>query len=139
MATVVRPELSEKNKYWIDRHRYYELKHFCLQYLSWKKTYAAIDELSRTSSVFDRMPSSNIPSDLTAKYAMKKAYYSEKIGLIEKAAMEADRDLYIYILKAVTEGLSFTYLKSKLEIPCSRDMYYDRYRRFFWLLSESRD
>ena len=139
MATVVRPELSEKNKYWIDRHRYYELKHFCLQYLSWKKTYAAIDELSRTSSVFDRMPSSNIPSDLTAKYAMQKAYYSEKIGLIEKAAMEADQDLYIYILKAVTEGLSFTYLKSKLEIPCSRDMYYDRYRRFFWLLSESRD
>ena len=26
------------------------------------------------------------------------------------------------------------YLKSKLDIPCGRDMYYDRYRRFFWLL-----
>lgn len=26
------PELSEKNPYWIERHRYYELKHFCLQY-----------------------------------------------------------------------------------------------------------
>lgn len=139
MATVIRPAISEKNKYWIDKHRYYELKHFCLQYLSWKKTYNAIDELSRTSSVFDRMPSSNIPSDLTAKYAMKKAYYSERIGLIEKAAMEADDNLYLYILKAVTEGLSYTYLKSKLEIPCSRDTYYDRYRKFFWLLSEARN
>lgn len=138
MATKIRPELSVKNKYWIDRHRYYELKHFCLQYLQWKKTYAALDELSMTSSIFDRTPTSNIPGDLTAKYAMRKAYYSEKINLIEKAAMDADKDLYIYILKAVTEDLSFTYLKSRLEIPCGRDMYYDRYRKFFWLLSEAR-
>lgn len=136
---IVRPELSVKNKYWIDKHRFYELKHFCMQYLTWKKTYNAIDELSMSSSVFDRLPSSNIPGDLTAKYAMRKAYYAEKINMIEKAAMEADEDLYIYILKAVTEGLSFTYLKSRLEIPCSRDTYYDRYRRFFWLLSELRD
>lgn len=138
MATLLRPELSAKNKYWIERHRYYELKHFCLQYLTWKKTYSAIDELSMSSSLTDRLPSSNIPGDLTAKYAIRKAYYSEKIGMIEKAAMAADEDLYIYILKAVTEGLSYTYLKTRLEIPCSKDTYYDRYRKFFWLLSESR-
>lgn len=28
MSTTIRPELSEKNQYWIDKHRYYELKHF---------------------------------------------------------------------------------------------------------------
>lgn len=27
MATTIRPELSEKNPYWIEKHRYYELKH----------------------------------------------------------------------------------------------------------------
>ena len=139
MSTKIRPELSVKNKYWIDKHRYYELKHFCLQYLNWKKTYSAIDELSRTSPIFDRLPSSNIPADVTAKCAIRKTYYSEKINLIEKAALEADEDLWIYILKAVTEGLSFTYLKTKLNIPCSRDTYYDRYRKFFWLLSNSRN
>lgn len=32
MSTLIRPEVSEKNKYWIDKHRHYELKHFCLQY-----------------------------------------------------------------------------------------------------------
>lgn len=41
------PELSEKNPYWIERHRYYELKHFCLQYPLWKKMYEAIDGASR--------------------------------------------------------------------------------------------
>ena len=33
--TDIRPEISKKNKYWISRHRYYELKHFCMQYREW--------------------------------------------------------------------------------------------------------
>jgi hypothetical protein len=84
------------------------------------------------------MPASNIPGDPTAKRAMAKTYYLERIKLIEKIAMEADSALCDYILKAVTEELSFTYLKSKLKIPCGKDMYYDRYRRFFWLLNQAR-
>ena len=46
MATKIRAKLSEKNKYWIDKHRYYELKHFCLQYQMWKKAYKALDEMA---------------------------------------------------------------------------------------------
>ena len=59
--------------------------------------------------------------------------------MIEKAALDADECLYPYILKAVTEGLSYTYLKSKTDIPCGKDMYYDRYRRFFWILDGLRE
>lgn len=139
MATTIRPEISSNNKYWIDRHRYYELKHFCLQYKTYKKTYAALNELCISSALLDRMPGGHEHSDLTAKHAMRKLYYGEKIKMIEQAAKDADEDLYLYILRAVTEDLSYTYLKTKLEIPCGRDMYYDRYRRFFWLLSESRN
>ena len=138
MATVIRPEISEKNKYYIDKHRYYELKHFCLQYREWKKAYEACNESIIFASRFEKTPSSNIHSDLTAKYALKKARYAEKIHLIETAAKEADDYLYTYIMKGVTEGLPYTYLKTKLDIPCGRDMYYDRYRKFFWLLSEAR-
>lgn len=139
MATLLRAELSEKNKYWIDKHRYYELKHLCLQYPIWKSAYVAFDNPSISLSTIEHAPTSNLPGDPTAKRAMMKAYYSEKMRLIEDAAKEADRYLHEYILKAVTEGLSYTYLKSKLDIPCGRDMYYDRYRRFFWVLSEARN
>lgn len=139
MATVIRPKISEKNKYYIDKHRYYELKHFCLQYKEWKKAYIACNESIIFTSRIKDDQNESITSDLTAKYVSKREYYAERIKLIESAAMESDEFLYSYILKAVTEGLSYTYLKSKLEIPCGRDMYYDRYRRFFWLLSESRD
>lgn len=138
MGTKIRAEISEKNKYWISKHRHYELKHFCLQYLDWKKAYIGIDNLSVTNSNLDKISSSNDISDITSKCAVAKAEYARKIDMVENAAKSADPDLWKYILKAVTEDLSFTYLKSRLEIPCSRDMYYDRYRRFFWLLSKAR-
>ena len=139
MATVIRPELSIKNKYHIDKHRHYELKHFCLQYPEWKKAYAAYSNPLLPSSAAEKLPSTNIPGDPTAKHAMKKAFYLERIKMVEKIAMETDSALCDYILKAVTEELSYTYLKSKLRIPCGRDMYYDRYRRFFWLLNQARN
>ena len=74
MATVIRPSVSTKNKYWIDKHRHYELKHFCLQYPTWKKTYAAIVELSASSSRLGSVSSGSGPSDITAKCALKKAF-----------------------------------------------------------------
>jgi len=139
MATVIRPEISVKNKYWIDKHRHYELKHFCLQYPMWKKLYKEAEKSCVSAAKLERESNTNTPSDITAKYAMKQLYYAERIELIEKTAKDADEYLHTYILKAVTEELSYTYLKSKMNIPCGRDMYYDRYRKFFWLLSESRN
>lgn len=139
MATVIRAEISEKNKYYIDKHRHYELKHFCLQYPEWKRTYAEIDGSAAATSSFSRIPSGNLPGDPTAKRAIAKARLSERIEMIEKIAKETDDYIWDYILKAVTEGLSYTYLKSRLDIPCGKDMYYDRYRRFFWLLNKARN
>lgn len=138
MTTVIRAEISEKNKYWIDKHRHYELKHFCLQYPLWKKAYAEFNDTSIPLSMIERIPTNNIPGDPTAKRAIMKTYYAERINMIEKVAFETDNCLHTYILKAVTEGLSYTYLRARLNIPCGRDLYYDRYRRFFWLLSKTR-
>lgn len=138
MATVIRPEISEKSKYWIDKHRHYELKHFCLQYPTWKKAYADLEGPGLASCMAERLPSPGEPGDPTAKRAVRKTYYLDRIRLIEKTAKKADEELYSYILKGVTEELSYTHLKSKMSIPCGRDMYYDRYRKFFWLLSEAR-
>jgi hypothetical protein len=139
MATVIRPELSIKNKYHIDKHRHYELKHFCLQYPDWKKSYTELDTLSVGLSSFENTPSGNLPGDPTARRAMAKAQLTERIEMVENIAREADSYLWKYILKAVTENLSYTYLKTRLGIPCGKDMYYDRYRKFFWLLSNMRD
>lgn len=139
MATVIRPEISHKNKYWIDKHRYYELKHFCLQYPMWKENITDIYNSVRVTSVFKQTAFDGPPKDSVSDIVIMKVNYESKISLLEDIARETDKYLYNYILKAVTEGLSYTYLKTRLEIPCSRGLYYDRYRRFFWLLDKERD
>lgn len=138
MGIKMRPELSEKNKYWIDKHRYYELKHFCLQYPTWKKAYNALDGLSSSTAYLELYIKQSGYSDPTAKYAEAKAFYSSRIELVQKTALFAEEDLSKYILKGVTEGVSYDYLKVRLEIPCSKETYYDRYRRFFWLLNKEK-
>ena len=138
MTTVIRPEISNKNKYWVEKHRYYELKHFCLQYPIWKRAYTELNGLRGHS--FDPVVfSTGEPSDPTSRLAEERLLYLDRMKLVEQAAIATDGDLATYILKAITEGLSFTYLKSQLGIPCSKDTYYDRYRRFFWLLDKTRD
>lgn len=137
MSTLIRAVISENNKYWISKHRHYELKHFCLQYPAWKKACEELDGYVRRSS--NNTTNHNTISDPTAKCVELKSGYLERMDLVRRTAYDADPDLADYIFKAVTEGLSYTYLKAVMDIPCGRDMYYDRYRRFFWLLSQSRD
>lgn len=139
MATTIRPEVSIKNRYHIDKHRHYELKHFCLQYPRWKKAYIDSLDADIPMSMVDGAQTSDGVYDPTASRAVTRAYYSKRMQMLEQVAKDADKYLWFYILKAVTEGLSYTYLRTKLDIPCGKDMYYDRYRRFFWLLSEIRD
>lgn len=126
MSTVIRAELSHKSKYHIDKHRYYELKHFCLQYPNWKKSYAEVDAMAQNGG-HERISPTNRVSDMTAACAEKKLYYLKRMDLSE------------YIVKAVTSNLGYAYLKTKLDMPASKDMYYDRYRKFFWHLSQARN
>lgn len=138
MGTTVRPEVSMKNKYWIERQRYYELKHFCLQYPIWKKAYAALNGLSKRPVDLALFTKPGTHSDPTAKCAMAKKYYRDRMNMVENVAAETNQELAGYILMAVTEGLSYDILKARLEIPCSKDSYYELYRRFFWLLNKER-
>ena len=59
--------------------------------------------------------------------------------LVEQAAVDVDGDLTPCILRGATEGLSYNALKMQYAIPCCREVYYNLYRRFFWLLSKERD
>ena len=138
MGTQIRPELSSKNKHWIDRHRYYELKHFCFQYSIWKKAYAGLDGLSKRPDELAMHFKTTERGDPTARCAEAKAFFSDRMDMLERAAKAADPDLWTYILKAVTEGFTYDQLNARFDIPCSKDVYYDLYRKFFWLLNKER-
>lgn len=133
MSTDIRPELSYKNKWYIPKHRYYELKHFCLQYPEWKRNLTDLIYHGTSSKVID--PNLREWVDPVGEVVCYIDKYKRQIELLEKCARDTDPYLGSYILKAVTEGLSFTNLQTIHNIPCGKDMYYDRYRKFFYILS----
>jgi hypothetical protein len=113
-----------------------ELYHHCLQYNEWK------DELKYKCDTLNSVQITDMPiyhtnSDMTQSLAMRRTFLTEKCNVIEETAKEADEILYKYILKAVTnKGITYAYLKTVMDIPCGKDMYYDRRRKFYWLLSK---
>lgn len=139
MSTIIRAEVSKKNPYWIEKHRYYELKHFCLQYPIWKQAYLSLGGLSSKPGVMELCRNKYNMSNPTERITMIRLNYSEKMEMIEKAAEESSIELSKYILLGITKGLSYTSLSTKYGIPCCRDVYYEAYRRFFWLLNKKRN
>ena len=132
----LKPELSHKNKYWLPRHRYYELRHFCLQYPEWKRLYLELDfqTVKFPGGVFSEKRLNRPVENLaTVRTELKK-----NMELVERVCKETDSSLSYYIFLSVTEGKSYNTLKMVHGIPCGPDMFYDRFRRFYWLLSQER-
>ena len=136
MGTTIKSQLSKKNKHWIEKHRFYELKHFCLQYPIWKKAYLALDGYYASPLITNIQGNSvNKPVE---KCAEAKIWYYDRMRMVERVALDTDEELHIYLLTGIVEGLSYDILKARLNIPCCREVYYDLYRRFFWLLNKAR-
>ena len=137
-----RTEISRKNKYWIPKHRYLELKNFCLQYNEWVKDLEnhSMDAIPSGIS-YDKMPGGSGTGDPTAQIAIARADYDSapsKIQLINRTAYEADPALAKYIIWNVTEGVPYWKLRQAHQIPCSKNTFSNRRRKFFWILSKKR-
>jgi hypothetical protein len=140
MATNIIPEISKRSSFYISKHRHYELKHFCLQYPEWKKELLELRSSYEPKSQWGgTVRYSNKVSDKTGDLATRIVYLENCIQLIESVASEVDPVLGWYILKAVTEDLSYVTLDTKFYIPCGKDLYYKLYRQFFWILSKRRE
>lgn len=139
MSTEIRPELSQDNKYYISKHRYYELLHFCRQYTDFLAEKNKIMETCVRPVIFDDYKAKTDKElDHLERWAIRLADVDDKIQVIEQTAVEADAELSGYILMAVTSGLGFDAMKARYDVPCSRNTFYDRYRKFFWLLDQRR-
>lgn len=124
-------------KYGISPHRFKELYHFCLQYHEWKDELKYKCDTVKSIEITDMPVAHGGSSDQTQSLAIRRTELSNKVKLIEDTAMEADAEIYKYIIKAVTnEGITYNYLSTVMNIPCGKDMYYDRRRKFYWLLSQ---
>ena len=76
--------------------------------------------------------------DSTSDRGIKAAGLTSKIELVEETCLEAGEDIYDWLMKCVAFGIGFPTLE-KQGIPCGRDYFYERYRRYFYLLDKKRD
>lgn len=135
MSTKLRATIAKSNPYWISKHRYYELKHFCLQYKEIKEMYISTLDRSKEGILISNTPEW---SDPTSDISARREFLKRKLDSIENSANCTDEYLAKYILKGVTEGKSYTYLRTFMEMPCGKDKYYDLRRKFFWILDKVR-
>ena len=136
MSTVIRPEVSKKNEYYIDRHRFYELKHYCMQYKSWKRDLDAIN-LYPTIAL-DRISYQTDTVDSVLRLVEAREYYTNRIYILKEIAVKADPIIGPCVLEGIITNTSYEKLKTRIDIPCCKDIYYELYRRFFWLLDKVR-
>lgn len=123
----MRIQVSKSNEYWLSKHRYYELKHFCLQYPEWKQLYLQ----ARHQTLGEE-------EDPTGEYATIMADCKYCMELVEQVAANTDKVLGRYIFEHVTAGDNFTQLKLMNSIPCGRDLFYSYVRKFYYLLSQKK-
>lgn len=94
----------------LSKHRYYELKHFCLQYPEWKKLYFDADGWSGNG-------------DTTSRDGIKRGDLKTYMEMVESCARSTDADILVFVTE---EGRS---------IPAEKRY---AYRKFFWELSRKR-
>lgn len=136
MGTVIRAEISKDNEYYIDKHRYYELKHYCMQYDTWKQLLNSIN-LYPSQNQEERVSGSREIYPIL-KTLEARMYYLYRIGMLERVAVKADPVIGPCVLKGVITDTSYEALRTQMDIPCCKDVYYTIYRKFFWLLDKAR-
>lgn len=122
-------KLSDYN---ISRAKYNELKYFCMQYE--EKQQELHKSYGIGAVVSDGMPKGNLPGNPTEREAIKRVMLQRDVELIEQTAIEADPEIYKWLMKNVTEGIGYDYL----DVPLSRNRFYDTRKYFFYLLSQKR-
>lgn len=121
----------------MDKHEFYTAYHYALQYSKWKDRYEALgDTVQGIRYDKDHVISSPSPNGLL-NAAAERAELAEKIKHIEETARKVAPEIYLYLLKGVTEeGISYTYLREVMMIPCGKDYYYQKRREFYYRIAK---
>ncbi len=130
----VRPLNSKR--YEISRNRFWELYYRCLQYDEWKEELKHLTDTLKSIQVTD-MPHGTGIGDPTKNLAIRREDLSRQCEIIEETTKEADAEIWEYILKGVTDAsASYNYLRTVMNIPCGRNYYHTKRRKFYYLLSK---
>ena len=117
---------ERENAYW-----------YAMRYNELKAEYKILLDTSKGISYSDMPHGSLNVSSPVEEAAIRAEEISSKITLIEETAREAAKDLYKYVLFAVTNrGRGYEYLKNQMNIPCGKNTFYEARRKFYYMLAK---
>ncbi len=126
-------DLKLNGEFYISRHRYRELKAFCLQYEEKK---SELNQIYTSSSVSPEITvMGGIPGKPTEQKALRATQLKNDIELIEKCLKEAcgvDVGLYEPLKRNITLGVGFDGLGA---VSCGINQFYKKRKKFFFLLN----
>lgn len=121
-------------KYKISKFDYGYARWYSLKYNDWLEEYNSLKDSVRSMS-YGEVHGSKVGNP-TEELATKRAELRNKMLKVERAAFDAGGDLAEYILMAViNEDVTFEQLECK-EMPCSRAWFYDKRRKYYYLLAK---
>ena len=132
-------KMDYKGKYKLSRAEFNRAKWFALSFNDWMDEYNALkDSVSAINYENGDMPHAvNKTSNPTENLATRRAELKQKMDIVVECCNEADAALSEYILKAVTnENVTYQNLKVLLDIPCGATLFYEKRRKFYWLLAK---
>ena len=130
----IRAELK-KSKWKMAKHDFYMAYHFSLRYNELKDKKKGIIGISSIHS--DGMPHGNKITNPTEIQAIELSTCEKEMEIIESTVREADESLYPWLLKGVTnENISYNYLRNVMGIPCGKNTYYEKRRKYYYLLAK---
>lgn len=119
--------------YGISRNRYKELEAFCLQYEEKKsKISRGINAVAN-----DGMPKGNYKHNALETNAIRNVIFQKDCEMIEQAAIAASAEIYPYIIKSVTNDLSYPFIEydeALGRIPIGKTEFYATRRLFYHYL-----
>lgn len=126
-----------EDKYGISKHKFLEVKYHCLQYPEWRKELANLTDAIKGMQYGQEGKGSPSQASATERLAIKRAELQEKCERIEQTAIEADADIYQWLLEGVTtDCATYIYLRDVKGLPCGNQKYYRARRKFYWLMSK---
>ena len=113
-----------KSEYELSKHRFYELKHFCLQYPEWEKLYSLSDGWQTEAS--------KPIGDTTSRNGIRRADLACRMEMVRNICQEVCGDYADLVFNYVIFG-------SKPHLTSGQADFWYYYQKFFWELSKRRN
>lgn len=128
-------KMEYTGKYKLSRFELGYAKWFSLKYPEWLEEYNSLKDSVKAIAYDQEGHGSGKINDSTGDLAARRAEIRRKMILVEHAAYDAGGEIGEYILKSVIyEDTTFEDMKA-IGLPCERTMFYERRRKYYYLLS----